>query len=93
MMSLNEQLISFVFSFAYGIIVSIIYNLSFRYLYYTKEIYKIFNSLLFCLFTAFTYYKVMYLINYGIINIYFILLFLISFIIFNKKFTKIMSRK
>ncbi len=93
MMGLKEQILSFLFSFIYGIIVFICYRLSYKYLYYSKKIYCFLNSFLFVLDLTIIYFKIFYIINGGIINIYFILITLLVSIFLNIKFTKKMSKK
>ncbi len=88
-MILKEQILSFIFSFFAGIIIQLIYKFSYKYIYNVKKIYTFLNSLL--LFTNITliYFKIFYYINGGIINIYFIMTTVFTFLYFNnKKFTK-----
>ena len=92
-MNLFEQIMSFSFSFLYGIIVSHIYTKFYSYLYYQKKIYNILNSYFFCFLVTIIYFKTIYFINGGIVNLYFILLFVIGFIFYTKIFTKKMSKK
>jgi len=91
-MTLNEQLLSFAFSFVYGFIINISYIISYKYLYYVKEKYKFFNSFLLSLIHTLIYFKSFYLINGGQISIYFIIITISTFILINKKFTKKMSK-
>ena len=46
-MDLNEQIISFIFSFLYGVIVQKLYQLSYEHIHTKKQIYSFLNSLLF----------------------------------------------
>ena len=92
-MNLFEQLLSFMFSFFYGMIVSFAYKKTYKYLYFSKKKYSFFNSLIFSLLVIIIYFKILYFINGGIINIYFLLLFGLGFYLFNKIFTKKMSKK
>ena len=88
-MNLTEQILSFIFSFFYGIVSYLIYNFSYKYIFNVKKIYTFLNSLL--LFTNLTliYFKIFYCINGGIIKIYFILITISTFLYINhKKFTK-----
>lgn len=88
MMILSKQIISFVFSFLYGGVFYICYKKIYYYLYYVKEIYKILNSIFFEMIFTIIYFKMMLIINGGIINLYFILSFLFGYFIFCKIFTK-----
>ena len=88
-MTLKEQILSFIFSFLAGIIIQLIYKFYYKYIYNVKKIYTFLNSLL--LFTNITliYFKIFYYINGGIINIYFLLITVLTFLYLNnKKFTK-----
>ena len=87
-MELNEQLLSFFFSFIYGFIVIIAYKISFKYIYYSKNVYKFLNSLLLMIDLSLIYFKIFYIINGGIINIYFILITIITFLYFKDKLFK-----
>jgi len=89
--NLYEQILSFIFSIIYGLIVSYTYIKCYKYLYCLNKYYSMFNSFLFCLIIELLFFKVMYIINNGVINIYFIIVFLSFFILFVKKFTNKMS--
>lgn len=82
-MSLTEQAVSILFSFLYGILIYFAYKISYKYLYANKKIYSFFNSLLFVVDSTLVYFIIMYKINEGIINILFILITLITFLLLN----------
>lgn len=84
-MELNEQIISFIFSFLYGIIVQKLYQATYNYIHTKKEIYSFLNSLLFMINITLIYFKIFYLINNGIINIIFIIITISTFVYFNNK--------
>lgn len=84
-MTLNEQITSFIFSFLYGIFCQKLYQISYKYLYTTKIIFKILNSLLFTLNLTLIYFKIFYFINDGMINSTFIIITIITFSYFNNK--------
>ncbi len=84
-MTLNEQIISFIFSFLYGIIVEKLYQLSYNYIHTKKQIYCFLNSLLFMINITLIYFKIFYLINDGMINIIFIIITILTFLYFNNK--------
>lgn len=84
-MTLYEQITSLIFSFLYGIITQKLYDISYKYLYTTKTIYKILNSLLFMINLTLIYFKIFYLINKGIINSIFIIITILSFLYFNNR--------
>ncbi len=93
MMKLNEQIISFAFSFIYGFLIGIIFFKTYKLIYNNKTIYKITNSLLFTTDITLIYFCIFRFINDGIINNYFIILTLItSFLSYLYCFTKNMSK-
>lgn len=88
-MTLKIQIISFIFSFIYGIFVYKIYLLIYKYLYNVKPIYCFLNNLLFMLIITLIYFKIFYYINNANINLYFIIITTLVFIyLINNKFTK-----
>lgn len=91
-MNIQEQLLSFLFCIFYGIIIFLTYNKIKKYLYNYNKTYNFFNSVLYCLILTLLFYKILYFINDGVINIYFILITILSYIFFCKVFTKFMSK-
>lgn len=88
-MTLKIQIISFIFSFIYGIFVYKMYLLIYKYLYNVKPIYCFLNNLLFMLIITLIYFKIFYYINNANINLYFIIITTLVFIyLINNKFTK-----
>ena len=80
------QLLSFIFSFGYGIIVSYFYNLNYNFIYKSSILYKIVINFLFCINMGLIYFLLMRVINNGVIHIYFVISFLISFVLFSGKY-------
>lgn len=88
-MALKIQIISFIFSFIYGIFVYKMYLMIYKYLYNVKSIYCFLNNLLFMLIITLIYFKIFYYINNANINLYFIIITTLVFIyLINNKFTK-----
>lgn len=87
-MSIDIQILSFVFSFLYGIIVYIAFKYIKKYIYFVKNVYKFLNSLLFFTDVSIVYFLVLYFINNGHIHIYFILSSFSSFLIMNVFYKK-----
>lgn len=85
-MSLEMQLLSFIFSFGYGIIVSYFYNLNYNFIYKSSILYKIVINFLFCINMGLIYFLLMRVINNGVIHIYFVISFLIAFVLFSGKY-------
>ena len=74
MMSLSEQVLSFLFAFLYGYISFLLYRLSYKHLYSLNKIYSFFNTFLFTIILTLIYFKIYTIINDGVINLYFILI-------------------
>ena len=81
-MNINIQLLSFIFSFSYGIIISYLYNLFYIFLETKVLRYKILSNFLFYINIFLIYFILLRKINDGVIHIYFILLTLLSFYLF-----------
>lgn len=88
-MNLKIQIISFIFSFVYGIISSILYiNIKRHMLSKNKKI-EFLNNFFFIMITTLIYFKMFIYINEGIINIYFLLITVLTFVYINYiNFTK-----
>lgn len=88
-MNIKTQIISIIFSFIYGIAINLVYKKIYKYLFKIRKIYCLLNSLLFLIDLTLIYFKIFYLINNGIINIYFVFITLLTSISFSyKNFTK-----
>lgn len=92
-MDLKTQIMSFIFSFFFGIIIALAYKISYKYLFEVKDKYKMLNSCLFITNITLIYFKIMYLINNGIIHLYFLLTTILTFIITNKNLQKKCQKK
>ena len=88
-MSLIEQIKVISFTFIFGIIFSFLYNIFYKYLYYKKKYIRIFINYFFFLIISSIYYYFVYQLNGGVIHIYMLLVFIISFLLYNKLFKKI----
>ena len=88
-MELNIQIISFLFSFIYGIISSIIYLKIKKYTLSNNKKVEFMNNFFFVLIITLIYFKIFIYINEGIINIYFLLITVLTFVYINYiNFTK-----
>lgn len=85
-MDLTTQIMSLIFSFGYGIIVSYLFNLNYNFIYKSSILYKIVINILFCINLGLIYFLLIKVINYGVIHIYFVLMFLLGFSLFAKKY-------
>jgi len=85
-MELSTQLLSLIFSFAYGIVVSYLFNLNYNFIYKTSFLYKIVINILFCVNLGLIYFLLIKVINLGVIHIYFVLMFLLGFSLFVNKY-------
>ena len=88
-MSLIEQIKVVAFTFLFGIIFSFLFNIIYKYLFYKKKYIRIFINFFFFLIMSSIYYYFIYQLNGGVIHIYMLFIFIISFMLYNKLFKKI----
>lgn len=88
-MTLDEQLLSLIFSITYGIIVSYLYNFNYKFLYKTDILYKILINFLFVTNIILVYFILLSKINDGIVHIYLLIVSVIVFLIFSEKYKEI----
>lgn len=84
MMSLKKQIISFVFSFLYGLLLYFLFNKFNKFFFTKNKIYNIINPILFFMNSSLIYFKIFYIINDGYISFYFILITISAFIYLQK---------
>lgn len=84
-MDLEIQIQSLITSLIYGMYLSLIYNVLYRFLYSNNIFTKITWNLIFSIAHSLIYFTFMKLINEASIHLYFIALLIIGFIIGNKK--------
>lgn len=85
-MDLSTQLMSLIFSFAYGIIVSYLFNINYNFIYKTSILYKVVINILFCVNLGLVYFLLIKIINHGVVHIYFVFMFLLGFSLFVRKY-------
>ena len=85
-MDISLQLLSFIFSFSYGIIISYLVNLFYNFIYKTRFIYKVFINILFVINISLVYFLLIKVINNGVIHIYLILTLLLGYFMFINRF-------
>jgi len=85
-MNLSTQILSLLFSFGYGIIVSYLFNLNYNFIYKTSLLYKLVINILFSINLGLIYFLLIKVINYGVVHIYFVLMFLLGFSLFVGKY-------
>lgn len=85
-MELSTQIMSLVFSFGYGILVSYLFNLNYNFIYKSSILYKVVINILFCVNLGLVYFLLIKIINNGVVHVYFILMFLVGFSLFVKKY-------
>ena len=81
-MNLELQILSLIFSFSFGIVLSYLYNLFYNFLNYKIRRYNILINILFFLNVFLIYFILLILINDGIIHIYFLFLLILGFLLF-----------
>ena len=72
MIPLNIQINSIIFSFLYGSFFSILLNINYKYIYYSKGIKKILINLFFVIDNILLYFIILRYINNGIFHFYFL---------------------
>ena len=80
-MNLKLQIYSFVFSFLFGIILSVFTNLNYGLLFNKNKKTKILGNFLFLFDFSLIYFLGIKLINNGILHIYFLLLLSLGFLL------------
>ena len=81
-MSLVEQVVSLIFSFIYGGVLSVLYNFNYNILFYKNRVVKIIFNILFVFDLVLIYFLVMRKINNAVIHPYFYLLIVLGFFVF-----------
>ena len=88
-MSLIEQIKVIAFTFIFGIIGAFFFNIFYKILFNKRVVIKIFSNFMVLLLFSTIYFYFIYQINGGILHIYLLLVFFISFYLYNKLFKKI----
>ncbi len=83
-MTLSLQIKVLIISFIYGIIISYILKLQYKYFFESKLWYKVMLTAFFILDIVILYFLILKNINDGIFHIYFLILLIIGFIFGNK---------
>lgn len=87
-MILKIQIFSLIYSFIYGIILFILLEINYKFLYESKMVYRIIVSFLFVMLVSLFYFYGLMKINNGILHIYFFIAeftgYLLSFVIYRK---------
>lgn len=86
MIDLRAQIITFLFSFSYGVVISYIFSIVRAFLYNAKTMYKVINCILFTSDIVLIYQIIIYRINQGYFHLYFIFVFILGLLISNKYF-------
>lgn len=89
MIPLDIQIKSIIFSFVYGAFFSVLLNLNYKFIYYSKGIIKLLINIFFIIDNVFLYFIILRYINNGIVHFYFILFIFLGFISVNKMANKI----
>lgn len=95
-MSLNEQILSLVFSFVYGLFLAFAYNFNYNLLFNKTKVFKVILNLLLVLDLVLIYFILIKKINGGIIHPYFYFLIVIGFILnfnYSKKLRRFFKNK
>ena len=88
-MTLITQIQSLSMSFMYGIFFSLMFNIMYKFLFTKNVIINIITNLLFVFAIFSLYFYFLYIINGGIVHIYFVVVLILGFLIYNRVFVKI----
>ena len=88
-MSLLVQIQSLALSFLYGIFVSLSFNILYNFLFTKYLMINIITNLFFSMVIFGCYFFLLYLVNNGIVHVYFLITLFISFFLYNKIFVKL----
>ena len=91
-MSLKVQILSFIFSFVYGLLFSGLVKINYNVLFLAKKKIQIIGNFLFLLDIALCYFLIIRYINDGILHIYFLILFLFGWYIGNFLLDRIIKK-
>lgn len=91
-MTLKIQIICFIFSFLYGVVISFLVNLNYDVLFNKKLVLKILADFFFFVDLALLYFIILRFINQGILHIYFLILLLVGFFSSYNNFKKIRQK-
>lgn len=92
-MILEKQLLSFLFSFLFGICFYILLELNYRLIYNRHLWCKILFSFLFLTVSSLLYYIGLYKINYGVVHLYFFFLLFIGYFLSKLLHVKLFVKK
>ena len=93
MISLEIQLKSIVFSFLYGVFFSILLNINYKFIYFSKGIKKIILNLFFVIDNTFLYFIILRYLNNGVLHAYFLLSIVLGFFSVNKLTSKLLKSR
>ena len=88
-MSLIIQIQSLAYNFLFGIYFALLFNLSYKILFTKNLFINLFTNTIFIFSNIILYFYIIFRINDGIIHIYFLFIFLLSFFLYNQLFQKI----
>lgn len=84
-MDIKIQILSIIFSFLYGIILSFLIKCNYKFLTSQKKFYKIISNIIFCLDCALLYLLIIKEINNGSLHIYLLILIILGYVVSYKK--------
>jgi hypothetical protein len=84
-MTLEVQIQSIVYSFVFGMAMSLFFNILYKFLFNNKVIIKFISTEVFIITNLIIYFTILRKINYGIVTYYFIIIIIIGFLIGNRK--------
>lgn len=79
-MRLDIQILSFLYSYIYGLVLFYLFSFNNRIVYRVKLVYKIIISMMFVLCISLSYFVILLYINNGYIHIYFYIFILLGYL-------------
>lgn len=90
-MSLDLQFKTIIFSFLFGIYLSIILGLNYKLIYHDKKLISFFSTFLIIIGSVILYFFLLQKINYGMLHLYGILFIIVGYLIEHFLHNKIRS--
>ena len=92
-MRLDYQITTILFSSVYGVILYILLEINYKFIYKSRIIYRIIVTFLFVIFNTLLYFIILRKINYGIVHMYFLLCIFTGYILSNFVYKKFIVKK
>ena len=92
-MELNIQILSFLFSFLFGIFFYILLEVNTKFLYHSSVFIKVLFSFIFILFSSLVYFYILLKINNGYVHFYFFICIVVGYFLCKVIYKRLLKRK